>query len=198
MKPSYRDAWPVYAREWDRMEIRPNRKGAFSKIAERLTAPAAKARYISVQDKTGVPWYMIALIHERESDQDWHTHLHNGDSLQHFTHHVPAGRPIVGHGPPFSWEESAIDALRYQGLHKIVDWRLEKIAYYLEEYNGWGYFAHHVPSAYLWAGSNVYAAGKYTGDGKWSANAVDIQPGCMPLLKAMMTIDGSIQPKRED
>lgn len=180
------------------MEFRPNRKAALFKIAERLSSPNAKAHYLSVQGKTGVPWYMIALIHERESDQDWRTHLHNGDSLLGFTHHVPAGRPIIGHGPPFSWEESAVDALRYQGLHKIVDWRLEKIAYWLEGYNGWGYHAHHVPSAYLWAGSNIYRSGKYTGDGKWSATTVDIQPGCMPLLKAMMAIDGSIQPKRED
>jgi lysozyme family protein len=43
----------------------------FSAIARHLVAPDAKERYRAVSAKTGVPWAAIAVIHERESSQDW-------------------------------------------------------------------------------------------------------------------------------
>jgi len=42
-----------------------------TRIARRLVAPAALARYQAVAAKTGVPWPLIAVIHEREASQDW-------------------------------------------------------------------------------------------------------------------------------
>ena len=37
----------------------------------RQSALAAKARYQAVAAKTGVPWFVIAVIHQRESSQNF-------------------------------------------------------------------------------------------------------------------------------
>lgn len=191
--PTYGSLWPQYAKQWDSMQVRPSKQSAFNSIAKRLVA--AKDRYIIVQNKTGVPWYVIALIHEREASQSFNTQLGQGDPLGRVSTHVPRGMgPYTG---PGAWERAAQDALHLDKLDQVKDWRLEKCLYYLELYNGWGYHSHGVPSAYVWAGSTVYVSGKYVADGVWSSSAVDTQAGCAPLLKCMMALDPSIQPKRE-
>jgi lysozyme family protein len=180
---------PEYAADWQGMAILPGRQAAVDAIARRLITN--KARYQSIEAQTGVPWYMIAALHMRESDADFSTHLHNGDPLTGRTYHVPAGRPRTG-SPPFRWEESAIDALTMHGFNAIQDWPIERVAYECEKYNGWGYRHHGVPSAYLWSFSNVYHGGKYVADGVWSASAEDQQCGVMPMINRMMALDASI------
>ena len=113
-------------------------------------------------------------------------HLHNGDPLTARTVHVPKGRPENG-SPPFTWEESAADALDYDKLTNNSNWTVAGIAYAIEGYNGWGYRNYHsdVKSPYLWSFSNLYIQGKYTEDGKWSQTTVSDQCGAMVLLKVM-------------
>ena len=41
----------------------------FTPVAQRLVAAAAKARYLAVSARTGVPWFVIAVIHQRECEQ---------------------------------------------------------------------------------------------------------------------------------
>ena len=65
-----------------------------------------------------MPWYVVGLIHTMESSGNFAAHLHNGDPLSARTTHVPAGRPKAG-APPFTWEESATDALTMQGFAKL-------------------------------------------------------------------------------
>jgi len=179
-----------YAVDWHRMEIPDNKREKVDKIARQLIK--YKPRYEAVAAQTGVPWFFIAVIHQRESDADFTTHLHNGDPLTGRTFHVPAGRPRKGR-PPFSWEESAVDALTLEGLVGIKDWPIERCAYQCEAYNGWGYYAHGVPSAYLWSFSNVYRGGKYVGDGEWDSEARDAQCGTMPMLFAMSMLNSSVR-----
>ena len=64
--------------------------------------------------------------------------------------------------PPFTWEESASDALALRGLRGDTDWSLAGTLYQLEGYNGWGYrlYHQHVLSPYLWSYSNHYQSGK--------------------------------------
>lgn len=188
MQPTYRDRWPIYASQWDHMTI--DRVAFTHRAADRLVA--AKKRYMAIAHDTGLPWAMIAVIHERESGQDWTTSLAQGDPWNKVSTHVPKGR-----GPFKSFEEAAIDALTHDGLNKINDWRLEKVFYHLESYNGWGYFSRGVPSPYVWAGSNQYQRGKFTADGKYSAATVDKQLGCATMLKAMMGLDSTIKFQRE-
>lgn len=186
----YGQRWPVYAKEWDRMVINPNRVGEAKRIAVKLFA--SKDRYLGVEKSTGVPWYMIAVIHMRESSQNWSRSLAQGDPWNKVSTHVPKGR-----GPFHSWEEAAIDALNIDGLAKVIDWRLEKVAFHLERYNGLGYFNHGIPSPYLWSWTNIQKPGKYIADGVWSSTATDTQPGCMPLIKSLMDLDPTIKPIRE-
>jgi hypothetical protein len=102
------------------------------------------------------------------------------------TVHVPAGRPKTGK-PPFTWEQSAIDALRGRGLGAWKDWSVPGTLYQLEAYNGFGYRDHHptVPSPYLWSFSNHYTRGKYVADGRFSPTAVSQQVGAALLLKRL-------------
>ena len=181
---------PEYATDWQQMVISPDRQASVQSIASKLLR--YKSRYQVVEAQTGVPWYVIAVLHQRESDADFTTHLHNGDPLTARTVHVPAGRPRTG-SPPFTWEESAVDALTMEGLDEVTNWPTERIAYECEKYNGWGYRKHGVPSAYLWSFSNIYRGGKYVADGVWSASAQDQQCGVMPLIAQLAALDPSIR-----
>jgi len=189
--PSYGARWPVYARAWDAMTIPPARAREVRATAVRLAA--AKAQYQTVEKLTGVPWFMIAVIHEREASQNWNTQLAEGDPLRRVSTHVPRGM-----GPFATWEAGAVAALEHEGFEHVIDWRLEKILFYLEAYNGWGYWAHGVPSPYLWGATGIQRPGKYVADGVWSSRALDQQLGCAALIKATSELDKTIQIVRED
>jgi lysozyme family protein len=160
----------------------------FTAIARSLVA--AKDRYKIVQNRTGVPWFVIAVIHERESSQDWRGSLAQGDPWNRVSVHVPAGR-----GPFTSWEDAAVDALMncspHLGLTKY--WGdAGSVLTALETYNGVGYANHGVPSPYVWAGTDQYRSGKYVADGRYDPSHIDNQPGCAGLLMAMMALDPTI------
>lgn len=161
---------------------------AFTGIAKALVA--SKARYQAVEAKTGVPWHVIAVIHERESSQNWSRSLAQGDPWNRVSVNVPRGR-----GPFNSWEEAAIDALVncHPYLARKKDWSLGATLVNLELYNGAGYASRGKPSPYLWAGTNQYSAGKYVADGVYDPNHVDRQPGCAGMLLSMMALDPTIK-----
>lgn len=148
---------------------------------------ANQARYQSVGAARGIPWYFIAVVHNLEASLNFKCHLHNGDPLSARTVQVPAGQPKKGN-PPFTWEESAVDALALRGLGPKTDWSLAGTLYQLEGYNGWGYrlYHQHVLSPYLWSLSNHYVSGKYVADGKWSDTAVSQQCGGAAVLRRMV------------
>ena len=91
-------------------KIRSEYLSAVRAVAERIISPANWARYQDVGGKTGIPPYVIGIIHSLEASGRFDRHLHNGDPLTARTVQVPAGRPKSGK-PPFTWEESAVDAL---------------------------------------------------------------------------------------
>lgn len=173
------------AKRWINARLSRN----FASVARHLVAPGAKARYQAVSARTGVPWAVIAVIHERECSQDWTGSLAQGDPWNRVSVHVPAGR-----GPFRSWEEAAIDALvncaPYAARNK--DWSIGRTLAKLEQYNGLGYAARGRPSPYIWSGTDQYSSGKYVRDGVYDPNVVDRQPGCAGLLMAMMALDPTI------
>ncbi len=145
----------------------------------------SKARYESVGQQTGVPWYFIAVTHGLEASFNFRAHLHNGDfPLSSRTRQVPAGRPTKWL-PPSDWESSAKDALRLLGFTGQKDWSLERTLYRLEAYNGFGYRGYGVPTPYLWSFSNHYDRGKYVADGKFSYTARSQQCGAAVMLKML-------------
>lgn len=161
----------------------------FKSVAERLVATNAKQRYFTVSRKTGVPWWFIAVVHEREASQNWNTQLGQGDSLHSVSVHIPKGR-----GPFSTWEDGAFDALANCApfAARNTDWSAGGALTMLEEYNGIGYANRGIPSPYIWSGTDQYKSGKYVRDGVFDPNVVDSQLGCAGLLKAMMALDASI------
>jgi lysozyme family protein/peptidoglycan hydrolase-like protein with peptidoglycan-binding domain len=186
MAPSFEELRPEYAGLWRSMQVRPERSGDVDRIARTLIG--YKPRYEAVSRTSGVPWQVIAVLHQRESDADFRTYLGNGEPLNRKTRIVPAGR-----GPFPTWEAGAIDALQYDGLHKVTDWTPERACYEIEKFNGFGYRNKNVKSPYLWSFSNIYSCGKYVSDGNFSSSAVDQQCGAMPVLKRIMELDSSAQ-----
>ena len=164
----------------------PSRKAAATVTANKIIAN--RDRYKTVEAATTVPWFVIGVIHAMEAGSRFDKHLHNGDPLTARTRQVPRGRPKDGE-PPFTWEESAIDALTFDGLDKVQDWTPARICFELERYNGFGYRRQHqsVLSPYLWSGTNHYTRGKYVADGKWDASAVSGQSGAIAILKCAMS-----------
>ncbi len=174
-----------YESDYNSMTIRPNWMAEIQTIAHRIQQNAG--RYQLVADNIGLTyWPLIGIIHNLESNINFTTHLYNGDPLSSRTVHNPVGRPITGN-PPFTWEFSAIDALKYKGFDKWHDWSIPGMALMLEAYNGFGYRIRGMPSPYLWSGSSIYTRGFYTSDGHFDPNAVSKQIGGMTMLKYLST-----------
>lgn len=172
-----------YETLFDTCVIRPERATEVEALVRRIDSNSS--RYAAVASECDVPWYVIAAIHCMESSLGFGGHLHNGDPLSRPTAHVPKGRPP---GPgPFTWEESAADALRLKKLDKWTDWSVAGTLYKLEEYNGFGYRKYHpdVLSPYLWSYSSHYTRGKYVADGTWSATATSKQCGAAVVLRRL-------------
>jgi len=172
---------------WKACHITPALLPTLTKTAQRLVD--AKNHYQAVSAVTGVPWPVIAVIHERESSQSWLASLAQGDPWNKVSTHVPKGR-----GPFKSWEEAAIDALKVAPPKAATwkDWSIGGALTLLEQYNGLGYFKRGVPSPYVWASTDQYQRGKYIRDGVFDPNAVDKQLGCAALLMSMQSIDSSV------
>ena len=182
MAPRFEDLRSDYANLWHRMEVQPDKVQAVNAIANRLLA--SKSVYQKVSQTTGVPWFVIAALHNRELDADFDTYLGNGEPLNHVTRLVPKGR-----GPFPTWEAGAIDALDLDRLNQVTDWSPERACYEIEKFNGFGYRAKGVNSPYLWSFSNNYQSGKYVADGVFNPSAVDRQCGAMPIIRQIMALD---------
>jgi lysozyme family protein len=168
------------AKEYDRCSVNKERlretTNAIVKIIEH------KLEYMAVQTKTGVPWWVVACIHYRESSLNFKTCLHNGDPLGTVTVHVPKGR-----GPFHNWEDAAVDALIFDGADKNKDWSIGGSLDFMEKYNGLGYRRKRVHSCYLFSCTGVIRPyGRYTSDGIYNPIAVtDDYLGVACIMKGL-------------
>jgi lysozyme family protein len=194
------------AARWHAMHLKADRIPAFDAIARRLCGPftheispgfpaSTKSRYQEIEARTRVPWFIIAVIHEREAGgpPHWDKSIAQGDPLEHKSVNVPVGRgPFYG---PDAFLRGALDALCDcpPFAARWTDWSIGGALTLLEEYNGLGYAARGVPSAYVWSGTDQYDHGKFIADRIWRKDVVDIQEGCAPILARMMAIDPSIK-----
>lgn len=189
----YSQKWPEYAAQWDKMQPKGSREKEFGRLAQ--FAVDNKGEYADIEALTNVPWWLIAVLHRRESDADFRTYLGNGERLDRKTRLVPKGRgPFLG---PHAFRDGAIDALKIDGLSDVKDWRLEKALYYCELFNGAGYHNKGLPSPYIWGGTNIQKPGKYIADGKWNGKVMDTQPGCAPILYMIAKLDPTVTFVRE-
>jgi lysozyme family protein len=191
--PSFASVAPAYAKLWDELVPTPSRVPELEKIC--TIGISHKATYAEVAQKVWMRndlWWVVFLIDQMEGGGGARTHLWNGDPLSHYTVNVPAGEPKIGHGPPFTFVESAVPALKHDGMDKITEWTGASTGYCFEAYNGWGYLSKPIVSPYLASWSNKYTKGKYTADHVYDANAVSGQPGALTILKVLVTLDKSI------
>src|SRR5216684_827433 len=174
-------------RRWNAMHVNVAAIPGLDRVASRLLK--AKERYQAVEKLTGVPWPVIAVIHEREASQAWWANLAQGDRWDRVSRHIPRGQ-----GPFKSWEQAAVNALNHSApfLGRNKDWSVGMTLAQLEAYNGLGYQKMGKPSPYIWAKTSEYRSGKYVADGVYSATAIDTQDGCAALLMRMMNKDSTI------
>jgi lysozyme family protein len=182
-----------YETLFNNMKVRPERRAEVDQMVRRINELSAMRQFGKVENETGIPWFVVGIIHSLEASLRFDRHLHNGDPLTARTARVPKGRPKSG-TPPFEWHDSAIDALMLKKLHKRTSWTVADIAFVLEQFNGFGYRNHHphVKSPYLWSFSDAYSKGKYVADGKFSSEAASKQCGGMVLLHALAENDAKI------
>lgn len=170
-------------------KARLTRAGEFYPVAKRLIA--CKPRFQNMEAQTGVPWFVIAVIKERESGSDVNFlgNIANGQPWSKVTTIVPKGR-----GPFISWEAAALDALVNCSPYaaKWKDWTPGGTLTLLEQYNGLGYASRNLPSPYVWSGTDRYIKGKFIADHVFDPEVVDQQLGCAGLLLAMMELDPSV------
>lgn len=172
-----------YQRLFDTCQIRPERIAEVEAAVVKIVG--SKARYQAIGQPSGVPWYVIGVLHSLEAGSRFDRHLHNGDPLTARTVQVPKNRPPGN--PPFTFEQSAADALAFEGYTSWTDWSVPGILFKWESYNGWGYRAFHpeVLTPYLWSYTLHYTRGKYVADGTFSASAVSKQTGAAALLRRL-------------
>jgi len=187
---------------WHRCEILPNRLKEVMATGKRLIAPKARYQAIS-QAVWGAPerWWFIAIVHERESGQNFMTQLGQGDPLNQVSRHVPRGMgPYLNHpdDPPGqdAFYRCCIDVLMNSApfAGKWTDWTIGGVLTLWILYNGTGYEDyHHEASPYDWGATNIEQWGKYVQDGRFDAHVWDTQVGCAAMLKAMMILDPTIK-----
>ena len=171
------------------MQINANLMTTLDGVAHRLVAPAAKQRYQAISATTQVPWFIIAVIHEREASQSFNANIAQGDRWDRKSVNVPAGR-----GPFASFEAAAVDALTNCAPFAVRwdNWTMGGALTLLEQYNGLGYARRDLPSPYNWASTNQYTKGKFVSDHHFDPEAIDHQLGCAALLIRMKLADPSI------
>ena len=175
---------PSYANLWGKMIVNHDRLYEVNNTIAQIKRGVIE--YKAIEAAIGVPWRFVGVTHSMECDCNFHEHLHNGDPLTARTVQVPAGRPLTGN-PPFTWHDSAIDALTMRHLSAANDWSIEGMLFQFEAYNGFGSRNNHgINTPYLWSGSNQYLKGKYVADGKYDPNEISKQIGAALLLKGLM------------
>lgn len=170
---------------WAAARIRPEWDIAIDKVI--YNSIRNKDKYEGVAQNK-MPWFVIAGLHMRESSSSWTKHLHEGSPLNRRTQYVPKGR-LPDKPPPYTWEESANDALFILKKMQNIKWGdLHESLQAIEKYNGLGYQKYHpdTPSPYLWSSTTAYKRGKYVADGKFDPMVVDKQIGVAALIKRMV------------
>ena len=177
-------AQSLQQQRWDAAKVRPEKRSEVNRIVDRIQAN--KSRYDEVARVTGVPTHAIGALHNMEASGSFRLHLHEGSPLTGRTRWVPKGRPTWGK-PPFRWEDSAVDALRYDKMERVNWSSLPASLQGCEAFNGLGYQKYHpeTPSQYIWSGTTVERRGKYSSDGKWDRMAVSSQIGVAAIWKTM-------------
>jgi len=181
---------PEYTQLLALMVVRPECRDRVDQVAQKILA--SRAKFDEVTEINGVPLVFMGPSFYREASLDFNLSPAQGDSWRKVSTHVPKGR-----GPFRNWPAAAVDAYHLNGLDGIgaKNWTWELICYYGEIFNGMGYRDfHHMHSPYLWGGTNIQTAGKYTSDGLFDHEEMDTQLGIIPIARHIVEIEPSYAP----
>jgi lysozyme family protein len=182
---TYEALKPEYKLLWDECEVLPQKLKELNYLAKMINCN--KVRYSLVSNEVKIPWEVIGIIHCMECACDFSKHIHNGDSLEARTVHVPFGRPRTG-VPPFTWEYSAVDAFKDRDIPEFTP---EGMLYFFEAYNGFGYRINkqakekNAKSPYLWSFTNHATCGKFVKDGSFDITVKSRQAGAAAILRVL-------------
>lgn len=146
-----------------------------------------KSRYETIEKATGVPWHFIGCLHFMEASLRFEACLHNGEPWNKKTTIVPKGR-----GPWNSFEEAAIDALKYD---KLADkpkgyWTMARLLEFAESYNGLGYRKKGILSPYVFSYTNLSnEMGKYVADHVYDATKPHNRPSVGSILLMLKRLE---------
>lgn len=166
-KPTFNSLIRHYQTLWDSCVIDADRHGDVHKVCSKIVAN--QKIYEQIEAATRLPWFLVAALHNMECSLDFNRGLFNGEPWHRPTKLVPAGL-----GPFKSFQDCAIEALKFKNLVYLGSLSLERMLYLAEDYNGWGYMRYHKRdrSPYVWACTTANdGTGKYVADGKYDPNA---------------------------
>lgn len=178
---------PNYPLLWKNCRVDEDKKSSVLEIVKKHYIPN-KARYVKVSELTGVPAWVVFVIHWKEASCRFDGALHNGDRCignGKKTWNVPSGR-----GPFNTWEETAVDALLMK--KKIFPYwsTISSVLEFCEKYNGLGHRNKGELSPYIWAYTNNHdETGNYVSDGKYDSSAKIKSAGVASLLLAMIELN---------
>lgn len=141
---------------------------------------SGKEKYLYVEQKTNVPWFFLGAIHFLEASCNFKGNLMNGQPINQATTIVPKGK-----GPWATWEESAIEAMVYDGNagKKPSFWTFGNMLARAERYNGIGYRSKGVLSGYVTSFTNMSnEIGGYPRDHVYDPNYKRTRPGFAAIL----------------
>lgn len=184
---------------WNTATLREEYVWFIDKLIDKVLPQSNRYRAVANDMNNGMPWWFVMIVHLMEvggKENPFDYHLHCGDSLTGRTIHLPKGRPRFnpGHGEnppsrnnPYTWEESAKDALvNVMHYDKVNDWSLPNCLTLFEKYNGMGYRNRGINTPYVWSWTNHYGippnTGKYVADGRFEIGAISKQCGCAAFL----------------
>lgn len=179
-KEEYMDLWAT-------AEVLPEWRPVVHKAAERLLA--MKDQYSSFAK---VDWKLLAVLHMRESGNNFERQILNGEPWDFKTKLIPKGV-----GPFESWRDSTWYAIVFHGMNGLDFNDMGEVLSFLEAWNGWGYHSRGKQSPYLWSGTqHGEGTGKYVADGRYDADAEDKQIGAATMLLYLMAMEnGELEPK---
>jgi lysozyme family protein len=181
-------------KRWNNMHVKPERYHEAQEFAERALANKPIYEHISARIRDMghyIPWWAIALIHERECLL----------GTKNLGCNIGQGRPfnvrsnIVPYNGPFnSFEDAAVDSLVNQAPHAALNtnWSGGGTMTVMERYNGLKYARAGRPSPYCWSGTDQYKIGKVIRDHGPIEPVVDPQLGCAIMLSALIHADPTI------
>ncbi len=185
--PTYAATKRGYENMWKAATVLPTYKARAQAAAKKIIG--LKEFYQEAEKATGAPWWWLGCIHYREADCNPRGCLANGDPI------IGTGRRTTNEpprrGPYSSFAESAVDALRYEGLTRpqhVISWLLwgaEKINGYVKSRN----------SSYIWAGTTKMDHGMWVRDHVFDPSKDDPRPGVAAIMKELFEIDHGLEPK---